>query len=66
LGNQVLVNSYEYYPWTEQGGRLRWMTSGAPGDLTSLQKLQYYYDPVGNVLSIQGIKIGMDAQSSLI
>ncbi len=64
LINQVLVNNYEYYPWTEQGGRLQQMTSGSPGDLTSLQKLQYSYDIVGNVLSIQDYKMGIDANTT--
>ncbi len=34
------------------------MTSDVTGDLTSLQKLLYSYDPVGNVLSIQDYKMG--------
>ncbi len=63
LGNQVLVNGYAYYPWNQQDGRLHQMTSGTPGDLTSLQNLQYSYDPVGNVLSIQDYKMGIDANN---
>ncbi len=42
---------------------MQWMTSGSPGDLTSLQKLQYSYDLVGNVQTIQDYKMGIDANT---
>ncbi len=42
---------------------MRWITSGAPGDSTSLQKLYYSYDLVGNVQTIQDYKMGIDANT---
>jgi len=58
LGTNVVINGYEYYPWTEQGGRLQRMTSGIPNYPDSLQDLRYTYDDMGNVLSIQDYKMG--------
>jgi len=33
--------------------RLQWIKSGPSAPFESLQKLEYGYDPVGNILSIQ-------------
>jgi hypothetical protein len=51
LGNSTLQTNYTYYPWTTPNGlgRLqRIQTSG------SLQDMNYAYDAVGNVQSING------------
>jgi RHS repeat-associated protein len=42
---------------------LQQISSGAPGNPTSLQDLRYTYDPVGNVLTIRDYKMGVDAQN---
>ncbi len=38
--------TYNFYPWSQQGGRLQSITTG------SLQNLEYFYDPVGNISRI--------------
>ena len=50
--NHILEQSYTYYSWTEQGGRLHSLQSGLPTDLDSLQSLSYVYDSVGNIETI--------------
>jgi YD repeat-containing protein len=50
--NYTLGQSYAYYPWTQQGGRLQSLQSGLPADPDSLQSLSYSYDSVGNVETI--------------
>ncbi|GER79657.1 MAG: RHS repeat-associated core domain-containing protein [Anaerolineales bacterium] len=45
LGNG-LTQTYDYYPWNQQGGRLQSLTTG------TLQNLAYQYDPVGNITQI--------------
>jgi RHS repeat-associated protein len=45
LGNG-LNQTYAYYPWNQQGGRLHTLTTGA------LQNLTYQYDSVGNITQI--------------
>ncbi len=45
LGNG-LTQTFTYYPWTSQGGRLQTLATG------SLQNLTYAYDANGNILSI--------------
>ncbi|MBI4760292.1 MAG: hypothetical protein HY780_03655 [Chloroflexi bacterium] len=41
-----LTQTYTYYPWNQQGGRLQTLATG------SLQNLTYAYDANGNILSI--------------
>jgi RHS repeat-associated protein len=48
----TLGQSYAYYPWTQQGGRLQSLQSGIAADTDSLQSLSYSYDAGGNVLTI--------------
>ncbi len=45
LGNG-LTQTYDYYDWNQQGGRLETLVTG------SLQNLAYVYDPVGNISQI--------------
>ncbi|WKZ53206.1 MAG: RHS repeat-associated core domain-containing protein [Anaerolineales bacterium] len=45
LGNG-LTQTYDYYPWNQQGGRLHTLVAG------NLQNLSYAYDSVGNIISI--------------
>jgi hypothetical protein len=53
LGNSyTLGQTYTYYPWTQQGGRLQNLKSGIALDTDSLQNLSYSYDEVGNVETI--------------
>ena len=47
LGINAVVMGYEYYPWTEQGGRLKKLLSGTPADPDGLQDLRYTYDDMG-------------------
>jgi RHS repeat-associated protein len=49
LGNG-LTQTYNYYPWSQQGGRLQTLTTG------TLQSLAYTYDSVGNVQTIADAK----------
>jgi RHS repeat-associated protein len=56
--NYTLGQSYLYYPWTQQGGRLQNLQSGIALDTDSLQSLSYGYDAGGNVLSIIDYKAG--------
>jgi RHS repeat-associated protein len=60
LGSNVLQQNYVYYPWTtfKGQGRLQQIKAGVPGNLTSLQDLNYTYDAVGNVLTILDNKAG--------
>jgi RHS repeat-associated protein len=60
LGDNVLQQNYVYYPWTtfKGQGRLQQIKAGVPGNLTSLQDLNYTYDAVGNVLTILDNKAG--------
>jgi RHS repeat-associated protein len=60
LGGNVLQQNYVYYPWTtfKGQGRLQQIKAGVPGNLTSLQDLNYTYDAVGNVLTILDNKAG--------
>jgi RHS repeat-associated protein len=54
----TLGQSYAYFPWTQQGGRLQSLQSGIAADTDSLQSLSYSYDAGGNVLSITDYKAG--------
>ncbi len=47
-----LATDYDYYPWTQAGGRLARLQTGA------LQDLRYGYDAVGNVTRIEDYKAG--------
>ncbi len=47
-----LATDYAYYPWTQSGGRLARLQTGA------LQDLRYGYDAVGNVTRIEDYKAG--------
>ena len=59
LGNNyTLGQTYTYYPWTQQGGRLQNLKSGIALDTDSLQSLSYVYDDVGNVQSITDTNAG--------
>ncbi|WP_423224222.1 hypothetical protein [Candidatus Amarolinea aalborgensis] len=56
----VVQVGFSYYPWTTitGQGRLQQLTSGIPGNLSSLQNLTYAYDAVGNVDWIKDWKAG--------
>jgi YD repeat-containing protein len=56
--NYTLGQTYTYFPWTQQGGRLHSLQSGIVLDTDSLQSLSYVYDEVGNVLSITDYNAG--------
>jgi len=45
-GANTLNTTYTYYPWNQQGGRLKILATG------SLQNYTYAYDAVGNITSI--------------
>ncbi len=47
-----LATDYDYYPWTQSGGRLARLQTGA------LQDLRYGYDAVGNVTRIEDYQAG--------
>lgn len=51
LGNG-LTQTYDYYDWNQQGGRLETLVTG------SLQNLAYVYDPVGNISQIANSAAG--------
>jgi RHS repeat-associated protein len=51
-GNYILGQTYSYYAWTTQGGRLQSALGGLRLDNDSLQDLRYTYDSVGNVQTI--------------
>ena len=53
-----LKTTYQYYPWTSQGGRLQYLKSGTTGSPTSLQYFSYSYDNVGNITSILDYNAG--------
>jgi hypothetical protein len=57
VSGYVAVAQYAYYSWGNQGGRLQQITAGVPADLTSLQDLQYTYDWIGNVETIEDHKV---------
>jgi hypothetical protein len=63
LGSNAVLVQYDYYSWTNQGGRLEWLKSGITANPDSLQKLHYTYDAMGNVLSIQDYKMGNPYQT---
>jgi hypothetical protein len=48
LGGNVLTQEYVHFPWMTVNGqsRLQQMKTGVSGNLTSLQDLNYAYDPV--------------------
>lgn len=58
LGTGVLQTGYTYYGWTQtqQGGRLHTIKTGTNLNTPSLQNLEYVYDPVGNILTINDYK----------
>lgn len=62
-GNGVLTTTYSYYPWTQQGGRLQSLTTTRNSDQTTLQDLDYTYDPVGNILTIADALAGPQTQT---
>ncbi|MDW8278028.1 MAG: SpvB/TcaC N-terminal domain-containing protein, partial [Anaerolineales bacterium] len=49
---------YDYFAWNQQGGRLRFITSGSSAAPTSLQSLEYAYDAAGNIDWIKDWKAG--------
>jgi RHS repeat-associated protein len=57
LGNNRHTK-YVYYPWTTANGmgRLKYIKTGTAPSYTSLQKMYYAYDAVGNVLTIRDYK----------
>ncbi len=57
-GTPVLKTNLDYYPWNQQGGRLKYLQSGIPSSITSLQSFEYDYDPVGNIDWIKDYKAG--------
>ena len=58
LGSNVLKTDYDYYPWSQQGGRLHYLKSGLTDSPTSLQSFEYDYDPVGNIDWIKDYNAG--------
>ncbi len=58
VGTPVLKTNLDYYAWNQQGGRLKYLQSGIPSSLTSLQSFEYDYDPVGNIDWIKDYKAG--------
>ena len=64
--NYTLGQTYTYFPWTQQGGRLQSLQSGLSADQDSLQSLSYVYDDVGNVLSITDYNAGGTQRSANI
>ena len=65
LGSNVVHQDYVYHPWTTVNGqgRVQQIKAGVPGNLTSLQDLNYTYDAVGNVLTILDNKAGPQTQT---
>jgi len=61
-GNPVITRQMTYYPWTDSvnGGKLHWMTAGSTSDTDSLQRLEYDYDPVGNIEWIKNYNAGLN------
>jgi RHS repeat-associated protein len=59
LGNSRYTD-YVYYSWgaTNGMGRLKYIKTGTSPSYTSLQKMYYAYDAVGNVLTIKDYKAG--------
>ena len=51
-------SDYGYYPWDEQGGRLRSLLSGTAADPDGLQSLEYAYDNSGNITQISDAILG--------
>jgi RHS repeat-associated protein len=49
LGSSILKTDYDYFAWTSQGGRLKTIKTGMPSTPTSLQSMEYSYDPAGNI-----------------
>jgi RHS repeat-associated protein len=39
----LLKTNLDYYPWNQQGGRLKTLQSGIPSNITSLQSFEYDY-----------------------
>jgi hypothetical protein len=56
--NPLLENAYQYFDWSQEGGRLHILQSGTYTDTTFLQNLVYDYDDVGNVNSIEDYNAG--------
>jgi len=57
LGNGVAATNYTYYPWESSGrsGRLQSLTSSRLSNGFVFQRLDYGYDPAGNITSITNI-----------
>jgi len=74
LGENLLRTDYIYNAWTAQGGRLRQIRSGTLANPYALQRLEYTWDPNGNLTQvidynaggIQTQTFGYDAADRLI
>ena len=56
-GANILNTVYTYYPWNQQGGRLKILATG------SLQNYTYAYDAVGNINTIVNSQAGPQTQT---
>jgi len=56
-GANTLNTVYTYYPWNQQGGRLKILATG------SLQNYTYAYDSVGNINTIVNSQAGPQTQT---
>jgi RHS repeat-associated protein len=56
--NPLLKTTYQYYGWTQQGGRLQLLKSGTYTVTNSLLDLEYDYDSTGNINWIKDYKTG--------
>lgn len=48
----VIEQTYNYYSWNQQGGRLQELVTTTSGYQTPVQSLLYQYDSVGNISAI--------------
>lgn len=52
LGEDAIIQSYTYYPWSQQGGRLQQLVTQSQGQEDPDQDLAYTYDEVGNITNL--------------
>jgi RHS repeat-associated protein len=53
VSSPVIEQTYSYYAWNQQGGRLKQATAKALFSNTTLQNISYQYDGLGNLTRIQ-------------
>jgi RHS repeat-associated protein len=57
--NHLITQTYTYYPWSQQGGRLQnQFSQNTASPAETLQNLVYLYDSLGNVLTIHDFVAG--------